>query len=98
MASNRNSHNGILWFYFLGLRNEVEFDFSHKTFNSYESASPGRHTILINYNMEIKILTEVPQVDFWAFVSAVGGSLGLFLGFSIIDTMLCAYKYLLKIK
>ena len=84
--------------YFSGLRNEVEFKFSDKTFNSFESASPRRHTVLINYNMEIKILTEVPQVDFWAFVSAVGGSLGLFLGFSIIDTMLCAYKYLLKIK
>ena len=88
----------MFWFYFLGLRNEVEFDFSHKTFNSFESASPGRHMVLINYNMEVKILTEVSQVDFWAFVSAVGGSLGLFLGFSIIDTMLCAYKYLLKIK
>ena len=63
-----------------------------------EFASPGRHTVMINHNMDIKILTEIPQVDFWAFVSAVGGSLGLFLGFSIIDTMLCAYKYLLKIK
>ena len=78
----------------------MEFAFNDAKSLDYNSveASPGRHTVLINYDMEIKILTEIPQVDFWAFVSAVGGSLGLFLGFSIIDTMLCAYKYLLKIK
>ena len=85
----------------LGLRNEVEFAFNDAKSFDYSSvetlATPGRHTVLINYDMEIKILTEIPQVDFWAFVSAVGGSLGLFLGFSIIDTLLFAYKYVLKI-
>ena len=86
----------------LGLRNDVEFAFNDaKSFdhNSFEAfASPGRHTVLIHCDMDIKILTEIPQVDFWAFVSAIGGSLGLFLGFSIIDTMLFTYKYVLKIK
>ena len=77
----------------------MEFAFNDAKSLDYNSveASPGRHTVLINYDMDIKILTEIPQVDFWAFVSAVGGSLGLFLGFSIIDTMLFVYKYVLKI-
>ena len=43
--------------------------------------------------MEVSISTEVPLVDLDTFISGVGGALGLFLGFSIIDTLLALYSY-----
>ena len=58
-----------------------------------EQQFKGTHIILVEYpNMNVDIRNHVPLVDFNAFISAVGGGLGLFLGFSIIETLLYIYK------
>ena len=51
---------------------------------------PGMH-------LEVEVKTVVRQVDVYQFVSFFGGSLGLFLGFAIYDTLLKAYKFALKL-
>ena len=43
--------------------------------------------------LDVSIDQEAPLVDFDTFLSGVGGGLGLFLGFSIIDTLLFLYQY-----
>ena len=46
--------------------------------------------------MAVSVSTEVPLVDLVTFVSGVGGAMGLFLGFSIIDALLYTYNFLEK--
>ena len=58
---------------------------------------PGRQAIMVEYiDMTVDIGYEVRMVDISTFVSSVGGALGLFLGFSIIDTLLYLYKHIFK--
>ena len=53
-----------------------------------EQSELGKQLLVIDYtNMNVDINHEVMMVDFNTFVSNVGGALGLFLGFSIIDTL-----------
>ena len=53
-----------------------------------ELSTPGKQFISIAYaDMSVEINHEVLMVDVNTFVSNVGGALGLFLGFSIIDTL-----------
>ena len=47
-------------------------------------------------DMSVDINQEIAMVDFNVFVSSVGGALGLFLGFSIIDSVTYLYKYLAR--
>ena len=58
---------------------------------------PGKQLIVIEYtNMNVDINHEVMMVDFNTFVSNVGGALGLFLGFSIIDMLLYFYNRIFR--
>ena len=58
----------------------------------------GAHRLYIEYsNIDVDILTQVPLVDFNAFTSAVGGGLGLFLGFSLIDTITYLYHLVFRL-
>ena len=56
----------------------------------------GKQKIWIQYTDNIvDIESRVKMVDFNTFVSGVGGALGLFLGFSIIDSLLYLYNIIL---
>ena len=46
--------------------------------------------------MNIEVESEVILVDINDFVSATGGALGLFLGFSIIDSLFYLYDFIFK--
>ena len=50
------------------------------------------HIELMYSSTKVAVNTEVPLVDLGAFISGVGGALGLFLGFSIIDTALILFR------
>ena len=58
----------------------------------------GSHQIYINYpDMKVNIRYLVPLVDFDVFTRAARDGLGLFLGFSIIDTLLYLYNFIFRI-
>ena len=81
---------------FIGIHNNVAFRWSGKTYDYHSHPSfrnRGSHRLHLEYpSMEVNIESQVPLVDFNGFISSVGGSLGLFLGFSIIDTMLFSFN------
>ena len=55
--------------------------------------SVGKQLIAIEYTDTIvDIHSQVVMIDFNTFVSGVGGALGLFLGFSMIDSLLYLYN------
>ena len=57
----------------------------------------GKQRIMIEYaDMNVDINHEVRMVDFNTFVSSVGGAMGLFLGFSIIDSLLYFYSHIFR--
>ena len=59
----------------------------------------GIHYLHISYpKMAVEVQTQVTQVDLVTLVSQVGGGLGLFLGFSIMDYLLGIFKFILKLK
>ena len=84
------------------MRNDARFkwedrDISPKS-NPYQKLE-GVGDFVINsefQNMNIEVETEVVWVDFNDFVSGTGGAMGLFLGFSIIDTLFYLYDYIYK--
>ena len=87
-----------------GMENKVAFEWKITGY-SYEdlpdvledNMSPGTHLIVFEYtSMNVDINREVRMVDFNTFVSGVGGALGLFLGFSIIDTLLYFYNSIFR--
>ena len=45
-------------------------------------------------SQDIDVFTEIRLYDFSAIVAAVGGSLGLFLGFSCLDTILLFLNFI----
>ena len=45
---------------------------------------------------DIELNTRVPRIDFNMFVNAIGGGLGLFMGFSIINLFFMAYEGVLE--
>ena len=45
---------------------------------------------------DIELITKVPRIDFNMFVNAIGGGLGLFMGFSIINLFFMAYEGVLE--
>ena len=46
---------------------------------------------------EMEFRSSVPRVDFNMFVNAIGGGLGLFMGFSIINLIFMTYKGVLRV-
>ena len=83
-----------------GIYSNVTFEWSAKTYdyNSHPSfRKPGTHRLYIEYSdRDVTVETQVPLVDLNSFISAVGGGLGLFLGFSIIDTMTYMYQWIFR--
>ena len=83
-----------------GMKNDVQFDWVFESYDylTFQRLSPGDHLMILFYSkIEVALNSEVPFVDTNAFVGAIGGGLGLFLGFSMIDTLLYIYKFVLKI-
>ena len=62
-----------------------------------DEPTPGSQLIQIDYIDTVDVNYEVQMVDFNSFVSNVGGALGLFLGFSIIDTLLYFYDHIFRV-
>ena len=59
------------------------------------NGSIGKQIIAIQYtDIKEKVHSQVDMVDFNTFVNGIGGELGLFLGFSIIDSFLFLFKKL----
>ena len=85
-----------------GQNNEVAFKWKFNEYSYYNSladavGAKGKQMIGIQYtDMNVDVNYEVQMVDLNALVSAVGGALGLFLGFSIIDSLLYFYSFLLR--
>ena len=53
-----------------------------------------RTSLFINYPiMEVKVSQQVQILDTSSFISSVGGNLGLFIGFSFLDTFFAVYKW-----
>ena len=80
----------------------MTYEWTSKEYSYYDMPlfinSTKEQWIVIEYqDMKVEVHDEVSMVDFNTFVSNVGGALGLFLGFSIIDTLLYIYsKFLCK--
>ena len=88
-------------------RSGVSFKYKIKTYGRYQDwfyfvpATPAGEEqmteVFLRFSTtDVSVNTEVPLVDLDTFVSSVGGALGLFLGFSIIDTVLATYNYFNK--
>ena len=55
------------------------------------------HTIWFGYaSLNVMVDEHKPLVDLNSFVNAVGGGLGLFLGFSIIDTLFFVSRFIFR--
>ena len=79
------------------IQNNITFEWRIKNYDYFSDpgGKGGTQVLFIEYpKMEVKIESKVPMVDLNAFISSVGGSLGLFLGFSIIDTLFFFYKFI----
>ena len=83
-------------------RSGIEFDYREKVigrnkdwvyFNTPKRLNVADITLEFS-TMAVSVSTEVPLVDLVTFVSGVGGAMGLFLGFSIIDALLYTYDFL----
>ena len=95
-------HIGVL----SGIENDVEFKWKTSSYIYYnipdypsvlEMPAQGTQLIRIEYtDMKVDINSEVNMVDFNTFISGVGGALGLFLGFSIIDTLIYFFTKIFK--
>ena len=76
----------------------INFDYNNHVSLNNLFRQRGSHSLYIEYaNRDVNIETQVPLVDFNAFASAVGGAMGLFLGFSIIDTMTYIYGVIVRL-
>ena len=81
-------------------KNSAQFEWDYQTYQDDITMFiiPNHHVVKLNYpSFEIEVKTVVRQVDVYQFVSFFGGSLGLFLGFAIYDTLLHAFKLALKL-
>ena len=74
-----------------------EWVFRRYNFNNLEASWGDKygdyHAVWFGFqSMDVMINEQKPLVDLNSFVNAIGGGLGLFLGFSIIDTFFFIYK------
>ena len=80
------------------MQNDVRFKYDDKEVDPYSNPY---YKVGVDYvvnfefpTMNIEVESEVTLVDVNDFVSATGGALGLFLGFSIIDTLFYMYDFI----
>ena len=87
-----------------GLENEVAFHWKFNEYSYYNSLADtaggqGKQHIGIQYaDTTVDINYDAKMVEFNDLVSAVGGALGLFLGFSMIDTFLYFFNVIINLK
>ena len=82
------------------MRHDVEYSWRHKTYSIQSGSTTNKksHSIWLEYtNTDVEVEYQVPVVDTPAFISAIGGGLGLYLGFSIIDTLFYIYHWIFTI-
>ena len=83
-----------------GMKNDISFVWEDHAVDPKSNPLPKatENTVirLAYQTMEVQVYSDVFLVDLNAFVSATGGALGLFLGFSIIDTLFYIYDYIGK--
>ena len=83
-----------------GLQNDFRFKWDDREIdprsNPYPKNSDDTVVSFKYQTMNVEVESEVVWVDFNSFVSATGGSLGLFLGFSIIDTLFYIFDLVYK--
>ena len=66
------------------------FKMANMTFDTMDN----RTMLFFNYpSMDVEVSQKVKILDASSFISAVGGNLGLFIGFSFLDTLFAAYKW-----
>ena len=74
----------------------IEYSYERGTVVGYSDTST-KYKLLIEFEkMEVHYITQALYVDLNTLFSSVGGSLGLFLGFSIIGTFTYFYNLILK--
>ena len=67
------------------------FNMANMTFDTMDN----RTILFFNYpSMDVEVSQKVQILDASSFISAVGGNLGLFIGFSFLDTLFAVYKWL----
>ena len=65
-----------------------------KTTKVAHETMDNRTSLFFNYPiMEVKVSQQVQILDTSSFISSVGGNLGLFIGFSFLDTFFALYKW-----
>ena len=74
-------------------RDDMEIDLYS---NPYKKARTDFSVSFEYQTHNIEVESEVVLVEFNDFVSSVGGALGLFLGFSLIDTIFYVFDYICK--
>ena len=66
------------------------FKMANMTFDTMDN----RTFLFFNYpSMDVEVSQKVKILNASSFISAVGGNLGLFIGFSFLDTLFAAYKW-----
>ena len=90
--------NLFLLFMFVEIRNDVRFKWDDRKIDPKSNPLPkvkeASIISLFYQTMNVDVESEVVLVDLNDFVSATGGALGLFLGFSIIDTLFYVYDFI----
>ena len=92
---------------FQGIRDDIKISYMTRSYDSHSpgiyslyngfTVSPWSHDVWVEYSsLDVRVGQQVPLVDKHTFLSEVGGGLGLFLGFSIIETMMVIYRVILR--
>lgn len=56
-----------------------------------------RNIWILTFEPDVGIRDQILQIDWNSFVSSIGGSLGLFLGFSLLSSILSLHDLMLRI-
>ena len=91
-----------------GLKDDVRFHYSLRTYDKHSPGinglyndfkeEPSVHELWIEYStLHVTIGQEVPLVDNHTFVSEIGGGLGLFLGFSMVEFVMVLYRMAMRL-
>ena len=91
-----------------GLKDDVRFHYSLRTYDKHSPGinglyndfkeEPSVHELWIEYStLHVTIGQEVPLVDNHTFVSEIGGGLGLFLGFSMVEFVMVLYRLAMRL-